>query len=904
MRKAMCGLVMAGMLLAWGQAVLAGVVGQNITQTETFRQYVNTNAALTQKIGQLDADIAKERREISQEDRGWLQLVAPLAVYGQAAYALTLFGLLVMVLYVVYLVKWHPGKWRLATSARTLGLLRDKLLRRNGVISLLVLVSALVCSPALADTNVLQDLSMYYTGNQFEKGYLQCKYAKGPVALGYDAVGGVPVIPRPEPGFERAYDLVAHLLGLGRSVTAGEFVALYDQTRNAEQRRVAFLLSARAPKAVAQAVGEGIIAAICAQRGLALAACIDQFRALLSAFGESDNRLLESVLVKTFLEQAAGRIRDLEGLDALVTLAVDHGALAVIRDPVAKALQVVPPHLSFADTVYAARVLFHLDKDRARAAFASIRFALRAFVHSRELSEKLAGLMRELSGVAAFLPLYDNDALYKALQQQPNAVRVAITGLFDTVDKSLAAVAFDSIGTGENDLVFRESGTLLTFARLAAAYAKDKTAQLRTTLARSVVEHSVPYTREQLFAAVTALGQSPAAFVEDVLAADMQTDAHPGRNDALRLALIETLAPERIPAYEAYFAKHKELAEGLLPILLNKDRAAFYRLLDHVFAENPDSIARLRLPNDIFDLKAVAPAFTPKALESFASVPASLLYAQHALAGGNPDIKLVRRALIPVFDGLFRDFLTGEPKLLSQEQALKALVLLSVVEEPGGGAFKEEAFLLGKLLEDYFSGAIGNRQVGLKSQLEDRERTLVKLRQDQETARALVLLSAVEEPGEGGFKGDAFSLGKWLKDCFGGARRAGLKSQQEDRERTLVALQKDQETARALVRLAGYLRFYSVVLALYLAGGAILSLLFACNRLVPGKNFYLLHGVFGFADAFAAFLMATLVFFPLGFVIKLVAQLLLAKGASTPDLAECVAVLERGYRPKAEPETL
>lgn len=842
MRKTMCGLVLAGILLAWGQTVLADAVGQKITQTEAFRHYVTTTEALKDNVAQLDAAIAKQRGEVPRADRFWLPLVALVGGYGLGIYPLTLLGLLSMFLYIVYLVKWHPMKWKLSTSARTFGLLWAKILRRNGVLCLLVALPVLTGSPARAGTNVLQDLSMYYTGNQFEKGYLLCKYAKGPIDLGYEAVGGMPVISRPAPGFERAFDQVAHLLGLGQPVSAGEMVALYDQARDDAQRRIAYALAARTGKTLAQAAGEGLVEAIGTRRGISLDACIGQFKALLTAYNDSDNRLLGSGLVKTFLEKAVGRVRNPADLDALVTLAVEHGAFAVIRDPVAKALQAVPPRLSFADTVHVARVLFHVDKDRARSEFASIRFSFRDFARSRgELAEALAGLMRDLSGVAAFLPLYDNDALYKALQQQPNAGRVAVTGLFDTVDKKLAAVAYGSIATGEDDLIFLEPGPLVTLAGLAATYDKDKTAQLRTALARTVVGHSVPYTREQLFAAVTAMGQSPTAFVEDVLTADMAADVRPGRNDGLRLALIETLPPERLPAYEPYFAKHTELAPGLLPFLYARDKGAFYRLLDHVFAQDAKSIASLRLPNESFDLKAVAPAFGAKALATFDTVPASLLFAQHALAGSAPDIKLVRRALIPTFDALFRDFLVGQPKGLSEEQALEALVLLSVVEEPGGDAFKKEAFLLGKLLEDYFSGAIGNGQTALKAAVAEREKALEGLRHEG-------------------------------------------------------------ESIRTLVRLGHYLRFYAAVLALYLVAGTILSLLFACNQLLPGKNFYLLHGVGGFLESLAAFLMATLVFFPAGFVLKLLVQLILVR-ANTPELSECVACLEAGQPSEEQPET-
>ena len=275
----------------------------------------------------------------------------------------------------------------------------------------------------------------------------------------------------------------------------------------------------------------------------------------------------------------------------------------------------------------------------------------------------------------------------------------------------------------------------------------------------------------------------------------MEAEARPGRNDALRLALIETLSPERLPAYEAYFARHLELAPGLLPLLYQKDREVFYRLLATAFAATPKAVAAVRLPNDVFDLSAVAPAFTPTALKPFETVPASLLFARHALAGNNPDVKLVRRALIPVFDGLFRQFLTEEPKALTEEQALETLLLLSVVEEPGGTAFKEEAFLLGKLLADYFGGTIGSRQTALKTAL-------------------------------------------------------------AHREQALAALEKDQAAARALLRLLRYLAVYGAVLGLYLAFGAGLSVLFALNRLIPGKNFSLLHGVAGFVESFAAFLMA------------------------------------------------
>lgn len=841
MLKTVCSLILAGLLLAWSQTALAGSVGGALSQTEVFRHYLNTNKTLTDKIIRLDATIESDKRVLSRSEADApLRLSAIYIEYRGLIYSLSIISLISMTLYVIYLAKFNPMKWKLMTFGRTFGLLRDKLLRRNGLLVWLIFISLIAPSSVFAKTNVLQDIKMYYTGNDFEKGYLLCKYARGPVELRYDAVGGIAVIRQPKPGFERSFDMVAHQQGLGKPLTAEEFVSLYEAAGDDNQRQVVFALLARVDKDTAQAAAEKILGAMATHSGTRLDVAIGRAKALLVAFADSDNRLLVAPLVKTFLEKAMARVKDLEGLDALVDLAIANSAFEMIREPTAKALKTIPSRLPFSDSVYAARVYFKIDKDVARNYFNGIRFDFREFVKSRPLTEKLVGLMRDLSSVAAFLPLYESDALYKSLQQQPNDVRVAVTSLLDDVDHGLAAVAYNSISTGDSDLVFQNHDILVLFTALTAKYNKDKTAEIITGMTKTIVERTVPYSKDLLFRAVAAMGQQPATLVEGVLTHDMNTNCRFGRNDALFLALIGELVPGQLPAFEGYFARKTELAKDILNILFVKDKNAFYKLLAHVFAENPQSVANLRLPNDIFDLSAVAPAFSPDTQKAFQTVPAPLIFAQHELAKPSPDVKLVRRALIPELDTLFRTFLSQDSKQLSEEEIIEAIVLLSLVESPNATAFADEAFVLNKLVSDYFIGVIGNKNTVLEQQISAKEKAIAGVQADM----AIVKVASI---------------------------------------------------------LVGYLKFYCSIGVIYLFCAAILSFIYACNFVLPEKNFSLLNGLLHFGEAHAKFVMATFVLLPVGFSMLVSIQFLrglIARETITPGMQECVAALDAGYRKK------
>jgi hypothetical protein len=838
---------MAGLLLLWEQAVPAAeIVGQKLSQTEVFRQYVDKTKTLEEKVAGVDGKIKNIQESLSRnENIAWLELAMLLIPYKNTIYCSTLIGLAMMALYFFYLVKWHPMKWKLMTSKNTLCLLRDKILHRNGLIGLLFLTVLFLPDLSFAKTNVLQDIKMYYAGNEFEKGYLLCKYAHGTIDLHYTEVNGVPVLERPAPGFERAYDVVAHLRGLDKNISAEEFVSLYEMAASDKDRQLVFSLLARTDKDLAQEAAQKIVDAICAQRGVRLDASIGRFKSLLSAFADSNNRLLANGLVKEFLEKGVGRVKELEDLDNLVDLAVANGAFEIIKDSTTKVLKTIPSRLSFTDSVFAARIYFKIDKDMARNYFNAIRFDFRGFLNSPPLEAKIVELMRELSGVAAFLPLYENDALYKSLQQQSNDVRVAITGLFDKIDHSLAAVAYNSIGNDYKELAYRNAQTLVTFAALTDKYKQDKSIEFLNSLKRTVVEIDVPYTKSTLLEVVTTVHQRPSTFIENVLTHDMNTDCRFNRNNSLILSLIEDLTPEQIVAFESYFSKKTALSEGILKILFTKDKNAFYKLLAHVFAEDPKSLTNVRFSNDILDFQAVAPAFSRKALEAVVTLPASIFVAQHELSGQNPDVKLIRRALIPQLDSLFKHFLSEEQKALSEIEALNALTILSLVNKPNLTQFADENFVLDKLVTDYFSGTIKNGQSDLSDMIVAKEKALLDV-------------------------------------------QSGL---------TLIG------SAKSLLN---YLIFYSVVMLAYLLVTTVLSFLYACNSIVPGKNFSLLNGVLHFGEASAAFTMATVIFFPIGFCDVLVIQLirgLIARDTVTPDLQTCVAVLDKGYRPTAVPET-
>ena len=841
MRKMLCILVLTGLLVACGQTLHAEiVVGRTVSQTEAFKNHVAQGKAMEATLRDLDTRIASKERALDGiQHTFWFQIASLCVWLRHVIYPAIVLCLVSMILYLRYLVKYNPRKWRLMTSSRTFTLLRSKILRQNGLLGLLLLAS-LGCPGAVsAKTNVLQDIMMYYTGNQFEQGYLRCKYAKAPVKLGYADVAGVPVIEQPRTPFERDYDLLAHLAGLARPLGAEELLALYAKARNNEECRLVFQLLARTDRELAREAGLAVIQAMVRDRGLEGSASIDRFALLLEAVAAGDNRLLSGTLVTAYLEGAAGRVKRLEDLDNLVDLALANNAFEVLREPTAKLLQGIPNRLSFAETVYAARLFLRIDKDRARSLFNAIRYDLREFTRADVLSRKLAGLIRELAGVAAFQPLYDADPLYRALQQQQNGNRVAVAALFDQADPALAAIAYDAISLDYRELVFRDPRTLADLAALTRKYGKDKAPELLASLARTAVELDVPYDRDVLAKAAEALGQTPAAFFERLLTYDWNTNCRFNRNNPLLLSLIASLTPAQLAGFEDYLGRKTALAEGILDLVRPKDPALFTRLLVRVFSESPNRLANVRFPNTLFDLSPIAPAFTPQAITSRNSLPAVFFVADGALSGPNPDPKLARRALVTLLDPLFRRFLSDEEKKLTEEDALTALLVLALLERPEAGNMADEASVLGKMVADFFSGASGPGQGKLAEAVAQKTRLL-----------------------------------------------AGL-------EQSLAVL---GQTAT----LATVIGLFAVVLVLYLAGGLVLSVLYACNRLLPGRNLSLVNGVLHGAEAFSAFAMASLALFPTGLALKLASQFLrglIAPETTTPDLAACLAAPGRARHP-------
>ena len=646
------GLCILLFLLAISPTALAEMVGQDIAETPAFHEYVKNIGSMGRESSTLAESIANEKNRLAvAPDNRLVELGVSILPFIKATLAGMFLCIASMSLYIFYLVKYNPRKWRLSTSRKTLRQFRNKMLRQNGLLALLLAFAFLPApAPANAGTNVLTDITMYYSEKAEEKGYLLCKYHKGPFDLGYNSIGGIPVLQKPDPGFEREYDLLAHLLTLGLPTSAEDYAALYAHAQNEAQRKVSVLLLARTDKDTAQKAASLIIGRIAGQGDKRVEPSIAEARQLLAAFSESDNRLLVGPLARQFLEKTMGRVRDIQGLDALVDMALAYDAFEAMREPTAKVLKNTPTRMPFDDAVLTAGILFRIDKDAARAIFNGIRWDWRGLARAGALRPKLIGLMRDLSGVAAFAPLYDNETLYKGLQQQPNEVRVQITALFDQVDAALARVAYGSIGRDPGDLVFQDAQSLGLLAALTVKYDKEAAPALAKALMRTVAERPVSYSAEALLDAAQTLGQEPEGFAEGVLTATAEVNASGSNNNDLIAALTERLPAARLAGFASYFAQKPSLAKRVLPIFQAKDKSAFQALLRQAFANDPKAIGGVRLRNDVLDVSPVAAAFSAKTVAAVATLPAALLFAQNELSGPTPDVKLVRRALIPEFE--------------------------------------------------------------------------------------------------------------------------------------------------------------------------------------------------------------------------------------------------------------
>ncbi|NDY57532.1 hypothetical protein G3N56_12390 [Desulfovibrio sulfodismutans] len=841
MKKMLGMLFLAGVMLLSGQTVLADMVGEKFSQTEAFQQYVATQKRLEEQDARLDKELSAARDALRKSNVSAFQafhdalraseiFMYIFMVTKTTFVCIVLLSFAFMVFYIYYLIRFNPMKWKLMTSGGTLRRLWKRLMQRNSLAGMVFLLAVCLPGVSLAKTNVLQDIKMYYSGNEFEKGYVLCKYSDGKTTLGYTEVNGVAVIPRPEPGFDLTYDVMAHSQGLGLGVAAEDFEPLYEQAKTDAHRALVFSLLARTGKDVANAGAMRLVTAIISRRGQDIEVSIERFKALLAAFADSNNRLLANGLVRLFLEKSVDRVKNLAGLDSLVDLAVDNEAFEIIREATASAMKSLPSRLPFIESVYAARIYFKIDKDMARHYFQNIRSDFPEFLKSEAIRVKLEELFKEMASVVAFLPLYDNDALYTALRRQPNELRVAITGFFDTVDPALAAVAYNSIGMEPGDLVFRNPDMLALLARLTSVYKKDAPAEFLNSLKRAVVEYDVPYSGEQLLAAVEKVRQNPSGFIESVLTQDMNTDCRFNRNSNLIMAFIKALTPEQITAFESYFVKKSALHEEILDYLFTKEKGAFYRLLVNLYAADAGSVAMLEFPNDIMDLKTMAPAFSKESLKLFATLPAGYFVAHHALSRPTPDVRLAKQALVPEFDELFQRFLSQEKQELSEKDAITGLILLTLAEKPGATVFADEAFVLGKMLAGYFDAS---KHAELSKRVEEKTSSLAELKEQ--------LADSGSVPGM-----------------------------------VYVAM------------------FYFAFLFCYVIAAAVFSFKYACNMMIPGKDFTLLRFFVNDMEAVGTFSMTTIWFFPVGLGMVLVAQLL--RGAVNSDtmnrdMREAVAAL-------------
>lgn len=843
MRRGIYAVLLVVLVFGGGKTALAEVVGESFVQTEPFRRFVTGQKALVEENARLDAQWKAVRQELEANATGpggvlrELLVAAPFLreVFGVAAWiiytgmAASVCG---VILYFLYLFKYNPMKWRLMTRWDTPRRLWRNLMRRNAMLPMLLFALILAPQQVQAATNVLQDIKMYYSGNAFEKGYVLCKYAREKIQLGYSEIHGVPVIPNPEPGFERDYDILAHLHGLGLGVAAEDFVALYGQAGAEAQRGMVYALLARTGKDVAGDGARRIVEAMCRDTRRPIGDSISRFKGLVAAFAGSDNRLLATGLVRTFLEASVGRVRNLEGLDEVVSLACEYDSFEIIREATASAMKSLPARLPFADSVYAARIAFRLDKDMSRHYFQNIRYEFQEFYSREDLTLKLGELIRDLSGVTAFQPLYEKEALYTALRRLQNGQRVGITAFFDAVEPSLAAVAYGSIGMEPGELVFENPRTLVLLARLTSVYKKDQAGEFLGALKRAVVEFKVAYGPDLLFEAAEKLGQTPVQFTESVLTQDMNTDCRYNQNDGLFLSLIRTLSPEQIRAYEGYFVKKSSLHAEVLDFLFAGHKEAFHRLLLSLFTADPKSVAMMSFPNDIMDLRAVAVAFDKQTVAEFSTLPAAYFVAGQALSGPNPDVRTARRALIPEFDELFKAFLGSRDKTLTDRQAVTAMILLTLATRPGAAAFADEAAVLGDMVTDYF-----------------------------------------------GRSGDAA-----LSD-----RNAALKKEIREAEAVLADRMAAKRFGYIVLAYLAFLLCVSVTAGLF-------STNYACNIMVPGKNHCLLSFLIHADEAEGAFIMSTVILFPIGLVMVVAAQL--ARGlqyndTAGEDMRDAVAALQR-----------
>lgn len=855
MKRLLCVVWVVGALLFWNQTASAERVGESVIQTESFQKSVSNATAFENQLRQMQESIRENEREILRirssfgypdvealgDDVWWL-------------FALAIISLLSMTAYTVYLIRWNPKKWKMMTSPDTLPLLWKKLLLRNGRLGVLACLalaglaaSALVLapSPALAGTNVLQDMAMHFSENEYERMYVRCKYADEPIVLPYLFVNEVPVIRQQQTRFDRNANMLAHLLGLKLPVTVKEMMVLHQVADNNKQYAQAYALLAHLPPDRLQEAAMEITNSLGTIPGGSFANAMHRMTLLLKALPATEAGQLKPALIQHFLRKVMGQIRNLESLALLVDFAAAQGVFDVIKEQTIKAMQALPSRLPHVETVHAASITLHYDTAQARTLFNSIRYNLMDLIRHKALEAETVALMRVLAEAPGAPPLFEAEALQHAMQPLSNFHRIALGTMLGRANPALAAMVYPAIASSPQDFTFATIEPLAAYVMLTLQAKPDNAAAVRELLTRIAVETPTDYTRQALADLFVILNGKTEEYFEQVLRHDMATDCKFNYNTKLLLSIIDAVPAERLSQFEDYFFKKTRLRDDVLEMLFTKNRPVFNALLRRVFEESPAVVERMVFPNDILDFSLVAPAFSQDSLQAFTKLRGPIFVAQTALASPTPDLTVVRKSCVPILDNLFTAYLTRSPSQLTEEEALTVLGMLALLDKPTAPQMATEVRILAQMADTFFQ------------------------QHEKDADMAFRHAAAMQQA------------------------RARLQASE-------MELHKAREVAGSLYLLHAYVG----VVVLYVLIMFFLSLVYGCNAILPGYNFSLLQFALHQSECVLKAFSATVVGLLFAIPSLLVVQFLRAltdRGTTTPDLKTCHAVLRHGLSPRPAP---
>ncbi|MBG3879040.1 hypothetical protein FVW20_19085 [Desulfovibrio oxamicus] len=814
------------------------IIGKEISNQSYFSDYVSEKKSLQERINKNKQDqTSQEKRtedplEMSFITATCIQLLAMLGVNAASAAKTAAFvaflSTLSIIIYILFIIRHNRSKWKLMTEKGSLRLLARKIKLNNMSILFFCLMTSCWASTAHANTNILQDLKMYYSNDAIEKRYVACKYSSKAVVMGMNTIENQEIYPVASNDFERKHNAIVILYHKSLKVDAGDFETLLEAAEEPAQfEKAAILLAKSAPDVIRDALATHYAALAPSGNQPDYDKLHASYTAMAARLSGAQKPLLDGT-VRPMLPGIIEKVRNIRQFHTAYTIATNCAGAEENKDRIVGILARVSMRLDPLGSIQIARIAQVGGRETFRSRFEGVKSQLADIAHSAPLSREFSDLMTDVQSRPALLPVFEPEQLVNLLKQHNPADRMRIIALIDASVPSMGATALSSVTQTPKELAFLPADAWVSYVTVARKHTPGRIREILVAFARTLAEQTVPISPSDVDTILAAAQFDKAEFYDAYLNQEMAGTATSVSNPYIWQQALAQLPDDKARGYMELIKRKSQVAEQSLIALSGKDVSLLDQALTAFVNSDPKQLKNYEIPNTLLDLSAILPAFTDATVKDMHTISATIAFIAIETGKQAPDTRLIKRAMVPYLQQVFRDFLNSEGRKVEEEDVVAAVIFADLLARVPEKPFADEVFVLGNIARDYFSGKTANANDVLKARLGTQ--------------------SPAATPTHSPLAATAF----WL-------RTAG---------------------------------FFSIGASILLGIGLLLSVNHAITRLQPGENFSFLQFALTAMNNWTAFLMASLMLFPMAVPWRLAVQFCQAVSTiGTPRLsdAECLA---------------